>query len=310
MRCGTNTRRAGTCRRIWRASAATWTQYLRFDWQDAMVAPRTLAMRYCAARCRKQGVGIDAVTGRDRPTTCCPMPRRSRIRVARPSSPPAPPPWACWRQLAAAVASPQRGGLHAFNFVEDLSLQWLAATVRSGAAHGRASTAAAVRWPTCWHWARRGSTPSSASASTRRSPVCDSRARVFASAESHHSLRRACAVLGLGRDALVQIPCDAQGRMRIDALLECIDTAIRRCRWPLVGQPGHHQFRCHRSGRAAGGDRPRAPHVAASGWRLRPAGHPRPCGRAAVRRHRPRRIQSSWIRTSGWVRRWASAPPS
>ena len=44
--------------------------------------------------------------------------------------------------------------------------------------------------------------------------------RVFASAESHHSIQRACAVLGLGRDALVKIPCDAQGRMRLEVLVE------------------------------------------------------------------------------------------
>ena len=42
--------------------------------------------------------------------------------------------------------------------------------------------------------------------------------RVYASAEAHSSIDKACMVLGLGRDALVHIPTDADLRLRVDAL--------------------------------------------------------------------------------------------
>jgi aromatic-L-amino-acid decarboxylase len=42
--------------------------------------------------------------------------------------------------------------------------------------------------------------------------------RVYASTEAHSSIDRACMILGLGRDALVHIPADAEYRMRVDAL--------------------------------------------------------------------------------------------
>jgi aromatic-L-amino-acid decarboxylase len=47
--------------------------------------------------------------------------------------------------------------------------------------------------------------------------------RVYASAEAHSSIEKACMTLGLGRSGLVRIPTDAAYRMRPDALLAAIE---------------------------------------------------------------------------------------
>ncbi|WOB48205.1 aspartate aminotransferase family protein [Xanthomonas hydrangeae] len=48
------------------------------------------------------------------------------------------------------------------------------------------------------------------------------RLRVFVSQVGHFSVRKACAVLGLGYDAVVPVPCDARQRMDTDALARAI----------------------------------------------------------------------------------------
>lgn len=51
------------------------------------------------------------------------------------------------------------------------------------------------------------------------------RMRVFVSAESHYSLKKSAAVLGLGSDAVIPIPVDARYRMSASALLQEIQKA-------------------------------------------------------------------------------------
>src|SRR5262245_33151077 len=48
------------------------------------------------------------------------------------------------------------------------------------------------------------------------------RLRVYASAEAHSSIEKACMTLGLGRESYVRIPADAEFRMRSDVLAETI----------------------------------------------------------------------------------------
>jgi len=195
-------------------------EYLRFDGQDAMAAPaqwRAVLDRALP----EQGVGMDAVLG-------------EMGNYLLPNASPIPQPGCssfittgattvgALAALAAAVAAPQRSGMHAFNFVEDLSLAWLQqlfglprqmqGIYSSGGSVANLLALGAARQRA---FERLGCDPA-------RSGLTQP-ARVFASAESHHSIQRACAVLGMGRDALVKIPCDAQGRMRIDALLERLD---------------------------------------------------------------------------------------
>jgi aromatic-L-amino-acid decarboxylase len=58
--------------------------------------------------------------------------------------------------------------------------------------------------------------------------------RVYASAEAHSSIDKACMTLGLGRDALVHIPVDAAYRMRVDALEAAIEADLRAGRRPIA----------------------------------------------------------------------------
>jgi aromatic-L-amino-acid/L-tryptophan decarboxylase len=193
---------------------------LRFEGVDAMVAPD----RWRSALLQdlpEQGAGIDAV-----------MDEISRYLLPNASQIPNP---GCssfittgattvgaLATLAAAVAAPQRSGLHAFSFLEDLSLRWLAelfglprnlqGIYSSGGSVANLLALGAARQQA---FERIG-------CDTARSGV-PAPGRVFASTETHHSIQRACAVLGLGREALVKVPCDAQGRMRVDALVESLD---------------------------------------------------------------------------------------
>ncbi|MDQ2642084.1 MAG: aminotransferase class V-fold PLP-dependent enzyme [Pseudomonadota bacterium] len=126
--------------------------------------------------------------------------------------------------LAGAVAAPQRGGLHAFNFVEDLSLRWLTELFSLPATfQGIYSSGGSVANLLALGAARQRAFER-IGVDVAREGVRGS-TRVFASVESHHSVQRACSVLGLGRDALVKVPCDAQGRIRTDALVQCLDQA-------------------------------------------------------------------------------------
>ena len=64
--------------------------------------------------------------------------------------------------------------------------------------------------------------------------------RVYASAEAHSSIEKACMTLGLGRSALVRIATDDQFRLRIDALEQAIadDRAAGYLPIALVGTIG------------------------------------------------------------------------
>jgi len=58
--------------------------------------------------------------------------------------------------------------------------------------------------------------------------------RVYASAEAHSSIDKACMILGLGRDALVHIQTDADLRLRPDALETAIQDDLAQGRRPIA----------------------------------------------------------------------------
>jgi aromatic-L-amino-acid decarboxylase len=58
--------------------------------------------------------------------------------------------------------------------------------------------------------------------------------RVYASAEAHSSIERACMTLGLGRASLVRIPTDEAFRLRPDALVEAIRADRASGRRPIA----------------------------------------------------------------------------
>lgn len=195
-------------------------EYLRFTGQDAQVEPA----RWQAALERalpEQGVGIAAVLdemGRYLLPNASPIPQpgcSSFITTGATTV-------GALAALAANVAAPQRSGLHAFNFVEDLSLTWLRELFGlSRRMQGIYSSGGSVA-----NLLALGAARQRAFEKLGKDPArcgVTQPARVFASAESHHSIQRACAVLGMGREALVKIPCDRHGRIRIDALLERLE---------------------------------------------------------------------------------------
>jgi aromatic-L-amino-acid decarboxylase len=58
--------------------------------------------------------------------------------------------------------------------------------------------------------------------------------RVYASAEAHSSIDKACMILGLGRDALVHVPTDDDLRLRPDALEAAIRDDLEAGRRPIA----------------------------------------------------------------------------
>jgi glutamate/tyrosine decarboxylase-like PLP-dependent enzyme len=141
--------------------------------------------------------------------------------------------------LAGSVAAPQRIGMTAFNFLEELSLQWLAELFElpagfKGLYSSGGSTANLVAL---------GAARQSAFERLGCDPARDGihqRCTIYAGAASHHTIRRAAAVLGLGRAALVTIASDAMGRMRAGALRRQFeaDAGGERVRVAVVGNAG------------------------------------------------------------------------
>lgn len=126
---------------------------------------------------------------------------------------------------AAGIAAPQRYGHTAFNFLEELSLQWLADMFGLHGMQGVYSSGGSVA-----NLLALGAARQSAFERAGRDPACDGVDRpvaVYASTESHHTIQRSAGVLGIGRRAVRAVACDRRGRMRVDALLQAIEQDSR-----------------------------------------------------------------------------------
>ncbi|MCK5789398.1 MAG: hypothetical protein KAH34_01085 [Ketobacter sp.] len=127
--------------------------------------------------------------------------------------------------LAAMVAAPQRIGLTAFQELEELSLDWLVALFRLPAEmKGIYSSGGSTANLLALGAARQ-------QAFERRGHDCGrdgvpAGGRLFATAASHRTIHRAAAVLGLGREAVITVDCDAQGRMCPRALARQIEGVV------------------------------------------------------------------------------------
>jgi aromatic-L-amino-acid decarboxylase len=121
---------------------------------------------------------------------------------------------------AASIASPQRYGLTAFNFLEALSLEWLADMFGLTSMQGVYSSGGSVA-----NLLALGAARQSAFERRGRDPAADGvdrRVAVYASTEAHHTIQRSAGVLGLGRRAVRPIACDARGRMQVEALRRAV----------------------------------------------------------------------------------------
>jgi len=118
---------------------------------------------------------------------------------------------------AAMLASPQRIGLSAFQQLEELSLNWLVQLFGLPAhmqglycSGGSTANLLALGAARQWAFERRGH-------DCGRDGV-PAGGRIFATAASHRTIHRAAAVLGLGRNAVITVAMDAQGRMLAEDL--------------------------------------------------------------------------------------------
>lgn len=139
---------------------------------------------------------------------------------------------------AASIASPQRYMVTAFNYLEELTLQWLAQMFGLGSMEGVYSSGGSVANLIALGGARQhafekiGIDPGLEGVSK---PV-----RVYASEECHHTIQRSCGVLGVGRNSVQSIPVDRNGRMQADQLKQCIKEDIANGILPMavVGNAG------------------------------------------------------------------------
>ncbi len=122
---------------------------------------------------------------------------------------------------AGAVAAPQRIGLTAFSYLEELSLDWLAELFELPAGmKGLYSSGGSVA-----NLVALGAARQAAFEAVGRDPAregVDRPGRIFATAASHHTIRRAVAVLGLGREAVKLVAADSMGRMLPEALRQAL----------------------------------------------------------------------------------------
>lgn len=120
-------------------------------------------------------------------------------------------------ELAGSVAAPQRIGLTAFNYLEELSLEWMAEMFELPAGmKGLYSSGGSVA-----NLVALGAARQSAFEKIGIDPSRDGvqqPCRIYATTASHHTVHRAAAVLGMGRNAVISIASDEQGRMCAKAL--------------------------------------------------------------------------------------------
>ena len=119
---------------------------------------------------------------------------------------------------ATMIASPQRYTITAFNRLEELSLDWLAALCglgghMKGVYSSGGSTANLIALGAARQWAleQAGLDPAAAGLDGRR-------VALYTSTQAHHTVQRSVAVLGIGRDRVRAIPTDRALRMDLGAL--------------------------------------------------------------------------------------------
>lgn len=133
---------------------------------------------------------------------------------------------------AANIASPQRYLGHAFNFLEELSLQWLADMCAIGHLKGVYSSGGSVA-----NLIALGGARQHAFEQVGHDPAADGvdrPVRVYASAECHHTIQRSGGVLGIGRRSIKRIACDSNGRMLVDQLQKTLEQDQARGILPLA----------------------------------------------------------------------------
>ncbi len=193
-------------------------QFLNFDHPDAL-HPNNNWRELLNTPLPQYGVGIEEVT-QDLITHIIPngspVPRPGFTSFVTTGSTTA----STLASTAASIASPQRYMHTAFNFLEELSLQWLAEMFGLGNMQGVYSSGGSVA-----NLIALGGARQSAFEKIGHDPAADGINKpvsVYASQECHHTIQRSGGVLGIGRRAIRIIGCDKEGRMRVDLLQQAI----------------------------------------------------------------------------------------
>lgn len=136
--------------------------------------------------------------------------------------------------LGATVASPQRYTLTAFNFLEELSLDWLGqlcglASNMKGVYSSGGSVANLVALGAARQWAFEQLGIDAAATGWGSTSTS-----IYTSVESHHTILRSAGVLGLGRRNVRLIACDAQQRLDPRALAQALEDDQNRGVVPLA----------------------------------------------------------------------------
>ena len=133
---------------------------------------------------------------------------------------------------AASIASPQRYLRTAFNFIEELSLEWLAEMCQIPHLKGVYSSGGSVA-----NLIALGGARQQAFENLGHDPAIygvNREVSVYASEECHHTIQRSGGVLGIGRRAIRPIKCDQDGRMDIGALKAAIQADQVQGRLPMA----------------------------------------------------------------------------
>lgn len=120
--------------------------------------------------------------------------------------------------LAGTVAGSQRWWVQAFNFVETVGLRWLAELLDIPATWQGTFTPGGSTANLVGLGAARQAAFERLGVDPARDGVSGVPTRVYASAEVHHVVTRAAAVLGLGRRSVSLVPVDDAGRLELPEL--------------------------------------------------------------------------------------------
>lgn len=192
--------------------------YLKFEHPDAL-HPGSQWRQYLDIPLPHQGVGIAQVTqelvSHVIPNgSAVPKPGFTSFITTGATSA------AALASTAASIAAPQRYGHTAFNFLEELSLQWLASMCGIAPLQGVYSSGGSVANLLALGAARQFAFEQAGHDAAAHG--VDRPVSLYASAQAHHTIQRSAAVLGLGRRSVRAIDCDDQGRAHADALLEAV----------------------------------------------------------------------------------------
>ncbi len=209
---------------------AALDQFQRFEHPDALVTRDQWQARL-GIELPEHGIGIDAVTRElteDIIPNGSPVGRPGFTSYITTGATTA----SALAVAAASIASPQRYTLSAFNYLEELSLEWLAQMFGLGSMRGIYSSGGSVA-----NLLGLGAARQAACEKVGRDPARDGLDRplsVYASRECHHTIQRAGGVLGIGRRAIRPIACDDHGRMSVDALCAAIETDLANGILPMA----------------------------------------------------------------------------